>query len=195
MDEGLLSDEQKKKLQNLDLHVIKAANLKITTCYDTIIAALKSHDWYRQNPAIELISSNGENEIAALLPAKQEELGRNILQAADGESSSAWTYLLTVRRDLSSLEKPFLKGLIFEAFVNEKLEFRFKIKYMTMVLDLLTKRQDIEVELIVAIDASKRKGMVFKSDYCSILKWIKERPDIKLLAEALERNSKKLLNA
>lgn len=66
---------------------------------------------------------------------------------------------------------------------------------MTVVLDLLTKQKDIEVELIVAIDASKRKGMVFKSDYCSILDWIKERPDIKLLAGALERNSKKLLNA
>ena len=126
LDEGLLSDEQKKKLQNLDLQVIKAANLRITTCYDAIIAALKSHDWYRQNPAIDLISSNGKSEITALSPAKQEELGRNILQAADGESSSAWTYLLAVRRDPSSLEKPFLKGLIFEAFVDEKLEFRFK---------------------------------------------------------------------
>lgn len=193
LDDGLLSDEQKRKLQNLDIQIIKDANLKIGTCYDTIISALKSHDWPKQNPAVDLIEANGRSGIAALSPEKQETLGRNILQAAEGGSYSAERYLSTIHFNPSGLEKPFLKGLIFEAFVNEKLEFRFKERCMAEVLDLLTNQKDIEAELVAAIDASKPKSGIFKTGYQRILDLVKERPDLKLLAEALERNSKKLL--
>ncbi len=130
LDDGLLSDDQKRKLQSLDILVVKATNLKISTCYDTIISALMSHDWHKQNPAIDLIAANGKSEIAVLSPEQQEELGRNILQAADGSSRSASAYLSAVRTDPSDLEQPFLKGLILEAFVNERLEFRFKEERM-----------------------------------------------------------------
>ncbi len=66
LDEGVLSDGQKRKLQSLGILVIKAANLKISTCYDTIISALESHDWNNQNPAVDLIARNGSSEIAVL---------------------------------------------------------------------------------------------------------------------------------
>jgi uncharacterized iron-regulated protein len=75
--------------------------------------------------------------------------------------------------------------------VNEKLEFRFKEKCMAVVLDLLTNQKDIEAELVEAIDVSKPKSWIFESDYRHILDLVKERPDIKLLAEALERNGGK----
>ncbi|OLC61003.1 MAG: hypothetical protein AUH89_03125 [Ktedonobacter sp. 13_1_40CM_4_52_4] len=128
-------------------------------------------------------------------PEQQEELGRNILQAADGSSRSALAYLSAVRRDPSDLEQPFLKGLIFEAFVNERLEFRFKEERMAVILDLLTNQKDIEAELVEAIDASTPKSWIFEKDYRHILDLVKERPDIKLLAEALERNSEKQRNS
>ena len=191
LDDGLLSDDQKRKLQSLDILVVKAANLKISTCYDVIISALASHNWHRQNPAVDLIEANGRSEIAILSPEQQEELGRNKLQAADGSSHSGLAYLSAVHKDPSDLEQPFLKGLIFEAFVNEKLEFRFKEKCMAVVLDLLTNQKDIEAELVEAIDVSKPKSWIFESDYRHILDLVKERPDIKLLAEALERNGGK----
>jgi hypothetical protein len=193
LDEGLLSNDQKEKLQSLNIRVAKAANLRISTCYDTIISALKSHDWYEQNPAVNLIAANDRSEIAVLSPAQQEELGRNILQAADGSSRSALAYLSAVHTDPSDLEQPFLRGLIFEAFVNEKLEFRFKEEYMAVVLDLLANQKDIEAELVEAIDASKRKNWIFGSDYRRTLDLVKERPDIKLLGEALERNRERLM--
>src|SRR5260221_1982186 len=121
LDDGLLSDDQKRKLHSLDILVVKAGNLKIRTCYAVIITALESHNWHRQNPAVDLIEANGRSEIAILSPEQQEELGRNILQAADGSSHSGLAYLSAVHKDPSDLEQPFLKGLIFEAFVNEKL--------------------------------------------------------------------------
>jgi hypothetical protein len=193
-DEGLLSDDQKRKLQSLDIRVIKAANLRISTCYDIVISALESHDWHQQNPAVDLISSNDKSEIARLSPEQQEELGRNILQAADGSSNSAVTYLSAVRRDPSDLEHPFLKGLIFEAFVNERLEFRLKKERMSVILDLLTKQKDIEAELVEAIDTSKPKSWIYENTYQHVLDLVKKRPGLQLLAGALERNSERLTN-
>lgn len=192
LDDGLLSNEQKKKMHNLDIAIVKAANLKISTSYDTIIAALESHDWYKQNPAIKLIATKNRSEIAALLPEQQEELGRNILQVAEGGSSQASSYLSTLHKDPSSLNSHFLKGLIFEAFVNEKLEFRFKEECMTIVLGLLIGQKNIEAELAEVIDRSKQKSWVSKEDYQRVLDLIKEKPDLNLLAEALERNGERL---
>ncbi len=63
---------------------------------------------------------------------------------------------------------------------------------MAVVLDLLTNQKEIEAELVEAIDASKPKSWIFESDYRHILDLVKERPDIKLLAEALERNRERL---
>lgn len=176
MEDGLLSDEQKRKLQNLDIETIKAANLKLGTCYATIIAALESHNWYKQNPAIKLIATKSKSEITALSPEQQEELGRNILQVADGGSTSASYYMSAIRSDPSGLEYPFFKGLIFEAFVNEKLEFRFKEECMPVVLDLLANQKAIETELVEAIDTAKPKSWIPKNAYQSIIDLVKERP-------------------
>jgi len=192
VDDGLLSEDQKRKLQSLDILFVKAANLKISTCYDVIISALESHNWHKQNPAVDLITTNSRSEIAVLSPEQQEELGRNILQAADGLSHSALAYLSAVHKDPSDLGQPFLKGLIFEVFVNEKLEFRLKRDCMAVALDLLTNQKEIEAKLAEAIDASKPQRWMPEMPYQRILDLVKERPDLKLLAEALERNREKL---
>ncbi len=192
MDEGLLSDDQRGKLQSLDILTVKAANFKISTCYDTITSALKSHNWQLQNPAADLIAAKDKSEIAELPPERQEELGRNILQAADGSSWSALRYLSAIHDDQSDWPHPFLKGLLFEVFVNEKLEFRFKEVYPTIILDLLANKKDIEAELVEAIDASKPKSWVSGKMYPHILDLVEGKPELSLLAEALERNKEKL---
>ncbi|HEU5377952.1 MAG TPA: hypothetical protein VFV38_21225 [Ktedonobacteraceae bacterium] len=196
MDGGLLSDDQKGKLQSLDILTVKAANFKISTCYDAMISALKSYNWQLQNPAIDLIAAKSKREIAALSPEIQEELGRNILQAADGSSWSALRYLSTIHNDQNDWLLPFLKGLLFEVFVNERLEFRFKEVYPTIILDLLASKKDIEADLVEAIDASKPKSWRWMSEkmYRHILDLTKEKPDLNSLVEALERNREKLIS-
>lgn len=194
LDNGLLSDEQERRLRNVDIVAIKAANLKLSTCYDTLITALKSHNWYKQNPAVKLITAQSKGEIAALLPEQQEELGRNILQVAEGGSGPAWAYLSALHGDPSDLTLLFLKGLIFEVFVNEKLEFRFKEECIAMVLGLLTSQKGIEAELVEAIDTSKPKSWIHGNTYQRVLDLVKEKPELNLLAESLERNREKLTN-
>lgn len=110
LDDGLLSDDQKRRLQSLDILVVKAAGLKISTCYDTIISALESRNWHKQNPAVDLIAAKDKSEIAELPPERQEELGRNILQAADGSSHSAWAYLSAIHDDQNDWPPPSSKG-------------------------------------------------------------------------------------
>jgi hypothetical protein len=192
LEDGLLSDEPKRKLQSVDVRVVKAANLKICTCYDTVLAALKTYNWHKQNPAVDLIAANDKNEIAALSPEQQEELGRNILQAADGSSRSARTYLSAMRDDQRDWPRSFLKGLLFEVFVNERLEFRFKEIYTSVVLDLLANQKDIEAELAAMIDTSKPKSWISEKSYQDLLDLVKDKPVIIVLAEALERNWEKV---
>lgn len=195
LSEGVLSDVQKRKLQSLDIIVIKVAHLKISTCYDTILSALESHDWNNQNPAVDLIAMNDRSEIALLLPEQQEKLGRNILQSAEGRSRSALIFLSKIQENPSCLEQPFLKGLIFEAFVNERLELRFKGRCIENVLDVLTKQKDIEAELAEAIDVSRPKWRISKEDYQKVIDLVRSRPNVELLADAIERCSKKLIVA
>jgi hypothetical protein len=195
LDEGLLSEDWRRRLQSLDIWTIKTANLKISTCYDSIISALKSHNWHKQNPAVDLIAAKDRNEIAALPPEQQEELGRNILQAADGSSHAALAYLSAIHNSQDDWPHSLLKGLLFEVFVNESLEFRFKEVYPAVILDLLTKHKDIEAKLVEAIDASKPKSWGWTSEkrYQYILDLVKKKLGLNSLIEALERNRERLI--
>lgn len=102
-----------------------------------IIDALKSHTWPRQNGAIiklskvlsELDQSTlGQNRLDALFV-----LGRNIYQAACGNSFSAIQYLQRIDGNLSPLSAQIrdyiVCGALFEIFFNSQGEIRTHYKY------------------------------------------------------------------
>lgn len=95
---------------------------------DRIIEELKSHNWYRQNPAMNILRNIGKSGIASLPEATQRSLGNNVLQAADGESTAASTFLddLSLCGDL--WPEAFVEGPLSECVINGKNELRFKIK-------------------------------------------------------------------
>jgi len=104
-----------------------------------VIAGLKSHNWYTQNPKIDALN-------AALLASCDNDtlfvLGRNIYQAAVGSARSAFGYLRDFRTKVQSLEaekvKALLDGILFEIFFNSKGEIRkdFKISLFNVVFEL-----------------------------------------------------------
>ena len=112
----------------LDLYITK---LHLITCFERLINMLKSSNFYIQNPAIDYIIFLGAKEIERLCLEKQNILGRNILQAAQGKSSSAQGLL----EDLSKNDYPieFMQGIIDECFVNEHNEIRLKINCLDEV--------------------------------------------------------------
>ncbi|MGO4334916.1 caspase domain-containing protein [Labrys sp. KB_33_2] len=95
----------------------------------SIITALKSQNWYTQNPAIGRFRATDGNSVSL------DDLfvfGRNILQAADGSSDSACTFIDNfVERTAALLpqnRKAILDGILFEIFFDSEGRFRSQPK-------------------------------------------------------------------
>tara|TARA_R110001583_G_scaffold139654_6_gene291862 strand:+ start:1617 stop:3557 length:1941 start_codon:yes stop_codon:yes gene_type:complete len=107
-----------------------------------IIGDLKSYNWYTQNPAIAKIGSlDGESLDASSCFV----LGRNIYQAACGNSQKASEYMASLRRKLTifpnDIANHILSGMVFEIYFDSKSEYRERVKfdYASSVLSLLMK--------------------------------------------------------
>jgi hypothetical protein len=90
-----------------------------------IIGGLRSHNWYKQNPAI--IKINQPN-LSMFTKDDLFVLGRNIYQAACGSSSDAVTYMDNLQDKLSSLGESIffhvLNGILFEIYFDKSGYFR-----------------------------------------------------------------------
>lgn len=90
-----------------------------------VIQGLRSHDWYRQNPAMQKVG--GE----LLRDASKDELfviGRNIYQAACGTAAEASKFIENSKSRLSRLstEQAFhmLNGILYEIYFDSQNRFR-----------------------------------------------------------------------
>ncbi|RMH17673.1 MAG: hypothetical protein D6698_08045 [Gammaproteobacteria bacterium] len=153
-NDGALSVRQQERfterISEMDSSELRSAALSTKTCYEKLIAAMKSYDWYVQNPAIELIVSNGPDQAAELTEQQQIELGRNILQSAEGASNMAARFLVRLSDEGSRWPLGIVRGIALETFTNEKQELRFKTKHLHRVLDALDRLPNTELEQVVA---------------------------------------------
>lgn len=90
-----------------------------------IIQGLKTHDWYRQNPALEKLTPTLANK------ARSDSvfvLGRNIYQAACGGSRAAIEFLDNFMSKTNGFEddrrKALLDGILFEMFFDKRARLR-----------------------------------------------------------------------
>ena len=104
-----------------------------------VIAGLRTHDWYQQNPALALLDSNSVKKMA---DNSLFVVGRNIYQAACGSANSAIEF---VRNFMSKTvgypkekRKALLDGMLFEIFFDKdgKLRERVKRKYFEEIFEL-----------------------------------------------------------
>lgn len=130
----LLNKRQRDKLEacceRAPYHVLHTAGIPLKEYALRIITDLSSHDWYKQNPACEALKEAGIKECSNLNTKTQEQLGRNVLQAAQGGASRAAGFIMQVFEDKELWPKNFIEGLVLETMVNEKQEFRFKEKFI-----------------------------------------------------------------
>ncbi|QXM06623.1 hypothetical protein [Crassaminicella indica] len=116
-------------------------DIEINLIIDRIIKELKSYDWHiHQNPAVRALKELDMSEIEKVNSEKLEELGRNILQAAEGRSDECVNYIQTMKENRTN--KYIFKGIFKECFINEKTEFRFKFKYIKNVINYLIENID-----------------------------------------------------
>lgn len=112
---------------------------------DKIITDLKSRNWYTQKPALARFN---DMRPQAIDKDSLFLIGRNILQTAEGDESSAVRFLENAERKLQPYtidgENHLLNGILFEMYFNSKGQFRqgeFKNGLMDMVFKL-EKHQD-----------------------------------------------------
>jgi len=177
-DAGALSERQQERFAE---HVAKtkssnlrSAGLRTRTCFKKLISAMGSHDWYVQNPAIDLVVSNGPGQASELNEKQQVELGRNILQAAEGTANSAEEFLRELVKNATAWPHHVVRGIALETFTNEKDEIRFKDRHLDEVLSALaqlkaTPRKQVIAEIAASVDAGTPKGRVDEDDFEEVI--------------------------
>lgn len=92
-----------------------------------IIQALRSHNWYKQNPAIEKIFELDWSEVT---PDQLFVLGRNVYQCACGEERRALEIIENLRREMATfpleVAEHLINGMFYEVYFNPEGDFRGK---------------------------------------------------------------------
>lgn len=95
-----------------------------------IIDDLKSHNWYTQNPAIQKIFTIRDEQFP---PSSWFVLGRNIYQAACGNSQKAMEFLNNLESRLAlfpeDTARHMLAGMLFEIYFDSNGQFREALKF------------------------------------------------------------------
>lgn len=107
-----------------------------------IIEELKSHDWYRQNPAISKITNDN---LCKASPSELFILGRNIYQASVGGAWQAQEFInsfLSVSL-IDDIKKHLLCGMAYEIYYDKlgMLRDSFKSDFYLKILKLLYEEQ------------------------------------------------------
>lgn len=149
-----------QSLSGTDLSSLANAGTPLELYVDRLITLLASHDWYQQNPAVLALRSAGAEKISQLSSSDQEELGRNVLQSADGSAKESERLLATVSADPDSWPDDFLYGLVIECLANEQGRFRLKKDFLRSALRALsglpaTRRLAIIGRLVAAVAESE----------------------------------------
>ncbi|WP_437760767.1 PIN-like domain-containing protein [Sorangium sp. So ce1389] len=111
---------------------------------DKTIEALRSHNWYVQNPAIGRIADLARYSFSA---EAWFVLGRNVYQTACGTAYEAIEYIKLLPRHLSALPvdaaNALLGGMLFEVYFDSAGELRAK-KFKTDYLDELVRAANVD---------------------------------------------------
>jgi hypothetical protein len=107
---------------------------------DTVIEDLKSHNWYKQRPAIRKLRGIEASEFSK---SKQFLLGRNILQVACGGEGDTLAIMSRLSNWLSKYtvkgQNHVLNGILFEIYFDSEGKFRtedFKNDFIDNIFDL-----------------------------------------------------------
>lgn len=131
-----------------------------------LISDLKTSNWYAQNPVIEAIQSLGVEKINTLDSEFLIELGRNILQAADGQARDAISFVSSLYKSEFKSSPYLVEGIFLETFINENKRFRFK-RYRKPALSAVLCVNEQETDKIID------KAIMLLKD-CSLRGWFNE---------------------
>lgn len=166
-NENLLNDRHiqrfKTALNKCSLTRKRLVGIPIEWYQGEFISDLKSSNWYAQNPVVEAVIALGKEKINTLDSGFLVELGRNILQAADGGAREAEAFVSSLYKN-EFKESPYLvEGVFLETFINENKKFRFK-RYLQEALKAVVISEEQETERII-------NNAIALLDGCSLKSW------------------------
>lgn len=96
-----------------------------TSAVSAVVEALKTYNWYQQNPALDGLSAQ---QIQSSTTDELFVLGRNIYQAACGHANSATQYLTNLVTKTAALtddrRRAILDGMLYEVFFDSEGQHR-----------------------------------------------------------------------
>ena len=113
-------------MESADASALQAAGFAADVVVPKIVDGLKSRNWYSQNPAVNALRDAGPAAVATLPPAVQVDLGRNLLQAAEGDAVQAKAFVASLTEPEPVWPPSVIEGVVSECFVNEDGQVRFK---------------------------------------------------------------------
>jgi hypothetical protein len=137
-------------LKTIPVQSLASASITEPVVYKRIVEELKSHNWHRQNPAIDALRTLGYSGVAKLDEEQQIILGANVLQAADGHANEALAFLADVGGTKCCWPTAFVEGLVSECFVNDKGEWRYKTKCIVDAFNCLKGLKEEDRNAIIA---------------------------------------------
>lgn len=136
-------------LESMPLDRFTGRGLPLRAYWTRIARGLSSHSWVPQNLAISVLRNAGPLQVGGLDDAAQEELGRQVMQAAEGTAWRASDLL----GELSTVEPPwppnFIEGAAVEPFLAVDGQVRLKPRETVRALRGLS-----------SLDAPARDGVI-----------------------------------
>ena len=127
---GVLTEQQRELVTDTTagypLARLAASGLPLRAYAQRVIDELRTHTWDFQNAAIAPLRNAGPEGIAALERALQEALGRNVMQAAEGNAFTVINFLGSLSAEGQAWPQDFVAGVAKEPFVSEQGELRLK---------------------------------------------------------------------
>ncbi|MFE7083263.1 hypothetical protein [Priestia megaterium] len=183
---NLLNDRHierfKSALEKCDVERKVSVGVPLEWYQEELISDLKTSNWYAQNPAVEAIVALGVEKVNTLNSEFLVELGRNILQAADGGSREAEAFVKSLSNSEFKLSPYIVEGVFLETFINEDKRFRFKKYRLESMMAAITAGEK-ETERIL-------NNAIMLLEDCSQKSWFQE----KTFEEYLEILSKIIAN-
>jgi hypothetical protein len=99
---------------------IPLSRIPLSRYIDRFLNDLRSHTWDRQNPAAGALIDVEPEKLSGLHSGVQVELGRNVLQAADGGSFRAADLIHTISARSERYPEDFVFGLLVETWSMRK---------------------------------------------------------------------------
>jgi hypothetical protein len=152
-DAGLLTSglgsNYQAAIETAGAAAVQSAGFPVDIVVPKIVSELKSHNWYLQNPAVNALRNVGPNAVAGLPSDTQIDLGRNLLQAADGDADEAKAFIASLAEPGSLWTSHVIEGIVAECFVNERGQLRFKGEALVTALRSLDNVPEDERDAIV----------------------------------------------